>query len=677
MIISRHAARAALALGTILTLGAAPAGRPTFGTWGYDAAGADHRVKPGDDWYLYANGNWEKTTPIPPDRATYAMFTLLDDLSKTRTRAILEGDAARLAAGMPGRKAADYYRAFMDEAAIEAKGAAPLQAEMMQIAAIADPASLARTIGALTRTGVDTPFNFGVTIDEKDPDAYAPGLAQGGLGLPDRDYYLVDNPAFLETRGKYRTHIANMLRLAGYADPQGNAARIFDVETAIARVHWTQVESRQAEKTYNKMSFAALTTAAPGFDWAAFAGGANLGGNAELVVAQPSAIAGEAKLIAAAPMDTIKAYLAFKLAEARAPVLPRAFVDENFAFNGRALNGTPQLKARWKRGVEQTSGALGEAIGEIYVARYFPPASKAAADDLVRNILGAMDARLHTIAWMDPATRAQAVTKLAAFKPKIGYPSQWRDYTRLEVRADDAYGNDARATAFEWDRNARRIRDKTDRGEWFMTPMTINAYANPTWNEIVFPAAILQPPFFDAAADPAVNYGAIGAVIGHEISHHFDDQGRKYDPTGRLKDWWTPGDVARFEKLTDRLAAQYDAYEPIPGTKIQGKLTLGENIADVVGITVALDAYHRSLKGKPAPVIGGLTGDQRFYLGYGQVWRGKYRPEALRVRLTSDPHSPNHYRALTVRNVDQWYKAWSAKPGDKLYLAPADRVKIW
>ena len=676
--IVRTSACAALALGTILALAAAaPGQKPELGSFGFDASGMDRSVKPGDDWNAFANGTWAAKTEIAPDRSSAGGFVVLDERSKARTRTILEEDAARLAPGTPGRKAADYYHAFMDEAAIEARGAAPLQSELARVASIQDMHALARALGEAERTGVSTPFGFGIGVDDKNPDDYLPALYQGGLGLPDRDYFLVDTPAFVAVRAKYKTHIANMLRLAGYADPDGNAQRIFDLETAIARVHWSRVESRDATKRYNKQRFADLAARAPGFDWAAFAQGLGTSQLPDLNVAQPSAIAGEAKLIGTVPLDTWKAYLAFRIVKARADVLPKAFVDEDFAFDGTVLSGTPMLQARWKRAVGQVSGALGEAVGPIYVARYFPPASKAAADDLVKNILAAMDARLGQIAWMDPATRAEAKRKLAAFTPKIGYPSVWRDYSRLEVRADDAYGNAARATAFEFDRELRRVGSPTDRGEWFMTPMTINAYANPTWNEIVFPAAILQPPFFDAAADPAVNYGAIGAVIGHEISHHFDDQGRKYDPTGRLKDWWTPGDVARFAKLTDRLAAQYDGYEALPGTHIQGKLTLGENIADVVGITVAHDAYLRSLKGRPAPVIDGLSGDQRFYLGFAQVWREKRRAEALRAQLTSDPHSPGAFRALTVRNVDPWYGAWGAKPGDKLYLAPADRVKIW
>jgi putative endopeptidase len=674
----RTAIRAALAAGTVLTLTAAgPIGKPQLGEFGFDRAGQDTAVAPGQDFYGYANGGWDKTTQIPADKARFGMFDVLDDLSKTRTRAILEGEAAGQGRGTPGRKAADYYHAFMDEGAIEARGAAPLQAELRAVASIDSPQTLAHTMGTLERTGVSTAFDYGVDVDEKDPDAYIPALRQGGLGLPDRDYYLKDDPAIVTVRGKYKAHIAKMLALAGYPDPQGNAERIFALETEIAHVHWTRVESRQAEKTYNKLSQSALAAAAPGFAWNSFAEAAGLASQPNLIVGEPSAIAGEARLLAATPLPTVKAYLAYKLIEARADVLPKAFVDERFDFYGRALSGTPELKVRWKRGVEQTSGALGEAIGQIYVAHYFPPAAKASADQLVHNILTAMNARLQHIPWMDAATREKAVVKLAAFKPKIGYPEKWRDYTRLDVRPDDAYGNKVRANTFEWDREQRRLGQPTDRGEWGMTPMTINAYANPVWNEIVFPAAILQPPFFDPNADPAVNYGAIGVVIGHEISHHFDDQGRKFDPTGRLADWWTPGDIERFAKLTDRLAAQYDKYEPLPGLHVQGKLTLGENIADVVGLQVAHDAYLRSLHGRPAPVIDGMTGDQRFYLGFAQVWREKQRDAALRRQLLSDPHSPGQQRADAVRNLDPWYAAFKPKPGEALYLAPGDRVKIW
>jgi len=670
--------RAALAGAALFALVAAsPAAKPEIGTFGFDMAGMDRTVPPGKSFYEYANGGWDKATEIPADRANYGMFTKLDDLSKERTRAILEQDAAGRAPGTSPRKASDYYKAFMDEAAIEAKGTAPLKAELTRLDAITDKASLARTMGTLAREGVQSPFGAYVNVDDKDPDTYRPTMFQSGLGLPDRDYYLQDTPAFVEARAKYKAHIANMLRLSGYPDPAGNAERIFAFENELAKVHWTRIDSRDADKTYNLRTTAQFATEYPGFDWAAFFAGAGLKKADSIIVSQPSAFAGEAKVIGATPLPTMKAYLAFKLAKARAPVLPKAFVDENFDFQGRALSGTPQLQERWKRGVEQTSGALGEAIGEVYVGKYFPPATKAEADKLVKNVLAAMQDRLKQIAWMDPATREKALAKLAAFKPKIGYPDKWRDYSALEVKPGDAYGNYVRASAFEFDRNVRKLGTTVDRGEWFMTPMTINAYANPTWNEIVFPAAILQPPFFDPNADPAVNYGGIGAVIGHEISHHFDDQGRKYDAKGRLTDWWTEGDVARFKTLTDRLVTQYDQYEPLPGMRIKGQLALGENIADVVGLQVSHDAYLRSLGGKPAPVIDGTTGDQRFYLGWAQVWRTKFREQRLRQQLVQGPHAPGMYRVLTVRNLDPWYGAFNPKPGETLYLKPEDRVKIW
>jgi len=675
MIRSHLTARAALALGTVLTLAAAaPVGKPQLGTYGFDTAGMDRAVKPGDSWYYFANGQWEAKTVIPGDKPAYGSFFSLQELSETRTRGILENEAAAQAPGTSGRKAADYYRAFMDEGRIEALGTAPLRAEIDRLTGFNDLRSLAVTFGKAERAGIGTPFGFQFSIDEKDPDAYLAMLGQSGLGLPDRDFYLT--PQYEKLRPLYVAHVARVLALAGYADPQGNAQKIFDLETAIAKVHWTRIERRQAEKTYNKFAFADLPAKAPGFDWAAFEEGLGVSSLANLNVAEPTAIASEAALIKSVPLDTWRAYLAFHTASARSSVLPKAFVDEQFALT-KVLSGQTDIEERYKRGVAATEGALGEAIGQIYVTKYFPPATKAKADELVHNLLGAFHARLETVAWMAPETRAVALKKLESFRPKIGYPDKFRDYSRLEVRGNDAYGNALRSIEFEFDRDLRRINQPTDRGEWGMTPMTINAYANPVWNEVVFPAAILQPPFFDPNADDAVNYGGIGAVIGHEISHHFDDQGRKYDARGRLASWWTPGDVERFTKLTDRLVKQYDVYEPIPGQHLKGEQVLGENIADVVGITVAHDAYIRSLHGKPAPVIGGLTGDQRFYLGWAQVWREKYRDQYKQLLVTVDVHSLNPYRAATVRNVDAWYAAWGAKPGDKLYLAPADRVKIW
>ena len=671
--------RAAFALGTALSLAAAapaPLPAPQLGKFGFDDTGVDKRVRPGDDFNRYVSGAWEARTEIPADKYFIGSFVVLDDLSKERTRTLLEGDAARAAPGTATRKAADYFRAYMDEAAIEAKGSAPLRAEIAELTAFTDAAGLARALGTAERRGIKTPFDFGIGVDDKNPDVYLAALGQGGLGLPDRDYYLKDNAQFTAARAMYKANVAKMLTLAGYPDPAGNAERIYALEVEIAKVHRAREDLRDADKNYNKMAFTDLPQRAPGFDWAGFAQGLGVQSLANLNVGQPDALGGEARVIAATPLPTWKAYIALRAAQARAAVLPKAFVDTNFELQ-KALTGQQVLEDRWKRGVGSTSNALGEAVGPLYVAKYFPPASKAAADKLVANVLGAMRARLQNLQWMDPATRAKALVKLAAFRPKIGYTTKWRDYGRLQVRADDAYGNRLRATAFEFDRELRRVNDPADRGEWFMTPMTINAYANPTWNEIVFPAAILQPPFFDAAADPAINYGAIGAVIGHEISHHFDDQGRKYDEHGRLASWWTPADVARFDKLTAPLVAQYFAYEPLPGQKINGKLTLGENIADVVGLQVAHDAYVRSLGGKPAPVVGGLTGDQRFYLGWAQVWRSKWRPQVLQLVLTSDPHSPGEYRVATVRNHDLWYQAFGVKPGDKQYLPPEQRIRIW
>jgi putative endopeptidase len=468
-----------------------------------------------------------------------------------------------------------------------------------------------------------------------------------------------------------------MLTLAGYDNAPARAKAIFDLETKLASAHWTRVERRQAEKTYNPVARDGLAAAYPGVDWTQLLTATGLNAQPTIVVANPSAVVGAGKLIDSEPLAVWKDYLAFHTISDVAPFLPKAFVDANFDFYRKTLGGQPEIQPRWKRGVDATSATLGEALGKLYTAEYFPPESKAKADELVKNIIAAMDARLANLAWMDPATRAQAREKLAAFKPKIGYPENWRDYSALTIVRGDAFGNAERATEFEYQRQLAKLGKPIDRSEWFMTPMTVNAYANPVWNEIVFPAAILQPPFFDANADPAVNYGGIGAVIGHEITHHFDDQGRKYDKTGKLADWWTPQDVARFKALTDKVVAQYAAYQPLPGKNVNGELTLGENMADLAGINIAYDAWKRSLGGKPAPVIDGFTGDQRFFLGFSQVWRQKYRDAALLQQLVTDPHTAGHFRPYVVRNLDQWYAAFDAKPGEKLYLAPADRLKVW
>jgi len=657
---------------------AAPLAKPELGTFGFDVAGMDKSVAPGEDFFGYANGTWAKNTPIPEDKARFGAFDVLGDRSLERTRAIIEAAAKSGTAGdANARKVGAYYSAFMDEAAIEAKGTAPLQPGLQRIAAIATPADLARAFGTGVATGMPTPFRVGVQQDAKHPDRYIVGVTQAGLGLPDRDYYLVDSPKFVEVRAKYIAYIGQLFQLAGFGDGAARAQKIYDLEHDIAAVHWTRIANRDPDKTYNIRDVAALSAETPGFDWAAMFAAAGVGGQPQFSVAQPSAVAAIAKLAATRPIAVWQDYLRYKLIASRAGTLPKAFVDASFAFNGTVLSGQPVLAPRWKRGVAGTNGALGEAVGQLYVAQYFTPEAKAAADALVANIRASMAARIETLDWMSPATKAQAKIKLASFDPKIGYPSKWRDYTALEARADDAFGNAGRAYSFEFQRMLHKLGGPIDRTEWGMTPQTVNAYYNPPKNEIVFPAAILQAPFFDAHADPAVNYGGIGVVIGHEISHGFDDEGRKFDSTGTLRDWWTADDAAKFKVRADRLIAQYNAYEVLPGTHIQGALTLGENIADLAGMRIAYDAYHLSLHGKPAPVIDGLTGDQRFFLGYAQVWRGKTRDAALLSQVTSDPHSPEQQRVATVRNFDPWYAAFKPAPGGKLYLKPEDRVRIW
>ena len=651
---------------------------PQFGKFGFDAAGMDRAVRPGDDFFGYANGTWARNTTIPSDRSSINGFVTLDDLSRERTRGIIEAAAAAGAAGdVDERSVGTYYATFMDEAAIETRGAAAIQPALDRIEAIATTADLARALGRDQRIGVGGPFGVGVQQDPKNPERYMVGMGQGGLGLPDRDYYLVDTPKFADTRAKYIAHIAAMFRLAGFADVEPRAKAVFALEREVAQAHWTQVENRDPVKTYNLRSPVALAVEAPGFDWAIFRDAAGIGREERLDIGQPSAFTAMARLVAGRPLIVWKDYLALRILDTEAGVLSKAFVDENFAFNGTVLSDQPENAVRWKRGVDAVNGAMGEAVGKLYVAKYFPPEAKTRIDALVHNLLTSMGASLTAASWMSPATKAQALAKLATFDPKLGYPSKWRDYSKLAVVAGDAIGNNDRASAFEYDRNLAKLGGPLDRTEWGMTPMTINAYYNPPKNEIVFPAAIMQPPFFDPAADPAVNYGAIGAVIGHEISHGFDDQGRQYDAKGALRDWWTPSDATAFNKRSNRLVKQYGDYEPLPGTHIQGALTLGENIADLSGLRIAYEAYKLSLGGKPAPVIDGLTGDQRFFLGYAQVWRGKTRDAALLSQLTVDPHSPERFRALEVRNFDPWYAAFDVKPGDKLYLKPDNRVRIW
>lgn len=642
-----------------------------YGSFGFDVAGMDRSIAPGDDFYGYANGTWTKTTPIPADKASYGTFDTLADLSRDRTHRILEQQKGA------GTKIGTAYAAYLDTTAIEAKGLAPIKPWLDHIKALRDKAGYAALVAEADRNGVGVPFGAGVGQDAKQPGTYALSLRQSGLGLPDRDYYLkADDAKLAAAKAAYQAHIAYMFTLAGEPDAEARAAAIVAFETQIAQVSWTRTESRNAIKTYNKMSVASLAQSAPGFDFATYF--KDIGTPVDsVIVGQPSAITGIAAAIAATPIGVLKDQLLIRSLDGFADVLPQAFDGARFAFYGTTLSGTPQQEDRWKRAVDWTSGALSDDVSKVYVAQYFPPETKAAADQLVKNVIAAMSKRINALTWMTPGTKVKAQAKLAAFTPKIGYPSQWRDYSALKIVGGDAFGNKLRAHRWAHEYNISHLGKPLQRWEWGMTPMTVNAYANPTMVEIVFPAAILQPPFFDPKADPAVNYGGIGAVIGHEMSHHFDDQGSQFDAQGRLTKWWTDADIKAFDALEAKLAAQYDAYEPLPGHHVNGKLTLGENSADLAGLSAAHDAYLASLGGKPAPTIGGYTADQRFYMGWAQVWRRSYREANLLQRLLTDPHSPSEQRADIVRNMDPWYAVFQPKPGQKLYLAPDQRVRIW
>ena len=644
--------------------------QPKYGTFGVDTAGMDTSTAPGDNFYQFGNGTWEKNTPIPADKSNYGAFNLLADLSEERVKGILEG-----VAGDANSKIGTAYATFLDRPAIDAKGLAPIQPWLDTIKAATKttyPALLAQAAAG----GIHGVVAGSVGQDDKNPGVYVLNVNQSGLGLPDRDYYLATDGKLAEAKVAYQAHIAKVLTMAGEANADARAKAMVDFETGIAKVSWTRIDSRDRDKTYNRMSVAELQQSAPGLDFASmFKGiGATVG---TVIVSQPSAITGIAKIVAEAPIGVLQDQLIVRSLDGYADVLPRKFDEEEFAFYGKVLSGTPEQEARWKRGVQFTSGALDDDVSKIYVSKYFPPATKAAADQLVKNIIAAMGARIDKLQWMSAETKVKAHEKLAAFTPKIGYPSQWKDHSSLSIRKGDAFGNEWRANEWGFRYNIGHLGKPLRRWEWGMTPMTVNAYANFGMVEIVFPAAILQPPFFDPNADAAVNYGGIGAVIGHELSHHFDDQGAKYDKTGKLTKWWTDADVAAFKKLSNQLVAEYDAYEPLPGVHVKGQLTLGENSADLAGLSIAYDAYKATLGGKAAQVLGGYTGDQRFYLGWAQVWRRNYREANLRQRLLTDPHSPSEQRANIVRNMDPWYAAFKPLPGQKLYLAPNDRVRIW
>ena len=666
---------------------AAPAAptTPELGEFGLDTAGMDTSVAPGDDFFAYTNGTWVKTFEIPADRSRYNSFTRLTEKALERTRAIVEGAAADTAAGGDTRKIGDAYQAFMDEAAIEAKGLAPVQPQLDAIAGLADTAALSRLLGEQLRTDVDllnatnyyTDRLFGLWVSQHldDPSRNAPYLVQGGLGMPDRDFYLEGEMA--ELRQQYQAHVAKVLTLAGIADAEAKAKAIVALETAIARVHASQVETNDIKKGANYWQREEFATKAPGLDWNAFFAGAALEAQPDFIVWQPKAVAGISKLVASQPLATWKDYLAFHALDRASPFLPKAFADASFAFHGTALNGTPQQQDRWKRALVVVSNQLGEAVGKLYVERHFTPQTKARADEMVANVLAAFDRRIDALEWMSAETKAKAKAKLAGMQVGMGYPETWRDYSALEIKADDALGNVQRAELFEYRRNLAKIGKPVDRGEWYLLPHEVNALNVPLENRLIFPAAILEAPFFDAAADDAVNYGAIGGVIGHEITHSFDSSGALFDAKGRLSNWWTPEDLAKFDAAGAALAKQYDAYEPFPGLHVNGKLTLGENIADVAGLATAFDAYKASQEGKPAQVLGGFTPEQRFFLGWAQAWRAKAREQSLRNSVLTNVHAPDMYRAATVRNQDAWYEAFGVKPEQKLFLAPEQRVKVW
>ncbi|HEY1928702.1 MAG TPA: M13-type metalloendopeptidase [Caulobacteraceae bacterium] len=654
---------------------------PSYGTWGFDLSGRDLSVKPGDDFNAYASGSYLKTLKIPTDQARWGAFNLLRDLSDARVRAILEAAAAAApqAPTTDEGKIGAFYKAYMDVAAVDAKGVAPLQADLDAIRHAQDRDALAAFLGRTNGGFGSSLFNISVSVDLKTPTAYIATISQDGLGLPDRDYYL--DPKFAAKKAAYQAYVQRMLELIGWPGATTRAADVVAFETAVAQASWPRADRRDRNKTYNPTTVEALAAAAPGFDWQAFLRGANLGALSQVNVAENTAAPKIAAVFSQTPLDTLKAWAAFQVADDAADVLPDAFVQAHFDFRGKTLSGTPELKPRWKRAgdlVGSLHQGMGDAVGKDYVARYFPPSSKAKMEALVQNLRASFRARIERNDWMSPQTKAAALEKLANYKIMVGYTTEWRDYSGLEIRSDDLYGDAERARAADWAFERSLLGRPVDRNIWNMTPQTVNAYNAGPLVEVVFPAAILQPPFFDPKADMAINYGGIGSVIGHEMTHGFDDQGRKIDATGHLRDWWTADDAAKFDAKAARYGAEFAAYDTGLGVSINPKLTMGENIADLGGLNLALDAYHASLDGRPAPAVGGYSGDQRVFLGWAQVWRELERPDSERQALVTDPHSPGHYRAITAeRNMDAWYKAFDVHPGEKLYIAPQDRVTIW
>ncbi|HJV03050.1 MAG TPA: M13-type metalloendopeptidase [Burkholderiaceae bacterium] len=664
------------------TAGAAEPAAPALRS-GIDVQYIDSAVRPQDDFFRYLNGKWLQNTEIPADKASWGSFIQLREATLPQLRSLIEAAQQDKAARKPGseaQKIADLYASYMDEQKLDALGIKPLAGELNRIRSIKDKKALPALIAHLDAIGVATPYGIYVSQDARESTKYAVSVAQSGLGLPDRDYYLKKDDAKLAAvLAQYEAHVAKTLALAGVKDSAAAAHAIVALETALAKVQWTKVENRDPVKRYNKVQIDKLAELAPVYDWKHALAEAGVASKVDYVIVnQPSYLSGFNTVLEQTDLATWKSYFEWQLLRSQSPYLSKPFADASFAFYGTVLTGVTEQPPRWKRGVGAVEGALGEALGKLYVAQYFPPERKARMEQLVANLLASYKSSIDTLEWMSPATKEQAQAKLAKFTPKIGYTSKWRDYSALAIVPSDLSGNMMRAAAFASQRMINKLGKPIDRAEWGMTPQTINAYYSPTMNEIVFPAAILQPPFFDAGADDAVNYGAIGAVIGHEISHGFDDKGSQSDGDGNLRDWWTKEDRANFKARTDVLVQQYASYSPLPGYNVNGALTLGENIADNSGLAIAYKAYKLSLNGQPAPVIDGLTGDQRFFMGFAQVWRSKMREPQQIVQIKTDPHSPGQFRANgTMVNQPGFYEAFGVKPGDKMYLAPEQRVIIW
>jgi putative endopeptidase len=644
---------------------------------GIQTADMDKTVRPQDDLFQYANGTWLQNVPIPPDRASYGVDSMMTEHSLLQQRDLIE--ATQTSKDPEVHKVSDLYSSYMNEARVERLGTKPLQAELQLAAGIKSARDIGRLMGRLDRSGIASPLATFVLPDSKHSAQYAFWITQSGLGLPDRDYYLSDDARLVEFRTQYREHIEKMLHLLGDAAPGKEADKIIALETAMAKLQWTQVANRDPQKTYNPKNLAQLAKDAPAIDWNGYFTEAGLtSALPTLVVCQPDYLQGLSGLIESTPIATWSSYFRYRILSSRAPFLPRAFVEEDFAFNQGVLQGTQQAPDRWKRGAQLVDRLVGEASGKLYVAKYFPPATKARIDDLVRNLLKAYAVSIEQLPWMSAATKVEAQAKLRKINVKIGYPDHWRDYSALKISPDDLLGNVRRAQEYERSRKLAQLGGPVDRGEWDMTAPTVDAYYNPSVNEIVFPAGILQPPAFNPAADDAFNYGSAGATIGHEISHGFDDEGSQYDSDGNLRDWWTPADHAKFKAKTELLIKEYDAFEPVPGFHVNGALTLGENIADIAGVEIAYKAYRESLNGRAPPVIDDMTAEQRFYVGFAQSWLGKARDERTIAQVKSDPHSPVKYRTNgVVVHMPSFYSAFSVKPGDRMYVPPEQRVTLW